>query len=358
MTVPVIAAIGTSVPPHSIAQAECREFARRLFGPAFKDIDRLLAVFESAQIEQRHFATPIEWFERSHSFAEKNHLYLEYGVELAANAIRNCLHQAGLTPQEVDHLVFVSSTGLATPSLDAHLFNVLGLRQDVKRTPIWGLGCAGGAAGLARGFDLATAHPNSRVIVCALELCSLTFLHGDRSKSNLIATSLFADGCAAVLLLGREAAQQHPELATGAPRVLRTQSTIWPDTLDIMGWDVQAEGLKVIFSKDIPLFVETKIRPQMESFLEACGLSRHDLSRLIAHPGGMKVLQAYQDALHVPDSTLRHAREILRTHGNMSSCTVFFVLARELEDSHQPGEHGLLLALGPGFSCEQVLLQW
>ncbi|MBL0386023.1 type III polyketide synthase [Tumebacillus sp. ITR2] len=355
---PVIAGIGTAVPEHLITQDQCREFARRLFGDAFRDIDRLLAVFESAQIERRHFATPMEWFEHPHSFADKNALYITHAVQLAESAISQCLQNANLAPEDIDHLVFVSSTGLATPSLDAHLFNALGLRPNLKRTPIWGLGCAGGTAGIARGYDFALAHPQEKVLVCALELCGLTFLHGDRSKSNLIATSLFADGCAAVLLLGDEAAKKHPALTEGAPRVLGSHSTIWPDTMDIMGWDVQEEGLKVIFSKDIPSIVESKIRPQIETFLHEKGLGRADLTRFIAHPGGMKVLQAYQEALQLPDEMLRHSRDILRTHGNMSSCTVLFVLAQELQDSHQPGEHGLVLSLGPGFSCEQVVLQW
>jgi alkylresorcinol/alkylpyrone synthase len=356
--VPVIASIGTAVPPHKITQSQCRDFARRVFGDTFRDIDRLLAVFESAQIENRHFAAPIEWFDHPHSFADKNRLYIETAVTLAAAAIRTCLSQAGLEPEDVDHLVFVSSTGLATPSLDAHLFNELGLRSNLKRTPIWGLGCAGGATGLARGFDLARAHPQEKIVVCALELCGLTFLHADRSKSNLIATSLFADGCAAVLLLGADAVQKHPGLAEGAPHVLASRSTIWPDTLDVMGWDVQEAGLKVVFSKDIPTLVESKIRPEIETFLQEQGLSRADMQRFVAHPGGMKVLQAYQDALDLPSERLDHSRDVLRTHGNMSSCTVLFVLARELQDAHPPGEHGLLLALGPGFSCEQVLLRW
>ncbi|PWK13376.1 type III polyketide synthase [Tumebacillus permanentifrigoris] len=355
---PVIAAIGTAVPPHTIAQTEVRDFARTLFGDAFRDIDRLLTVFASAQIEKRHLAAPIEWYTQDHSFADKNRLYIEQGVTLATTAIHNCLDQAGLQPEDIDHLVFVSSTGLATPSLDAHLFNALGLSPNLKRTPIWGLGCAGGAAGLARGFDLALAHPDSKVVVCALELCSLTFLRADRSKSNLIATSLFADGCAAMLVLGTEAAKRHPSLVAGAPRVLASRSTIWPETLDVMGWELQEAGLKVIFSKDIPSIVESKIRPQIETFLQESGLDRADMKRFIAHPGGMKVLQAYQEALDLPDDLLRHSRDVLRTHGNMSSCTVLFALARELQDAHQAGEHGLLLALGPGFSCEQVLLRW
>lgn len=352
---PVIASVGTARPPHRIEQEQSREFARKLFGDSFRDIDRLLQVFASANVSTRYFCTPLDWFGQPHSFAEKNALYIENAVRLGTEAVQKCLSQANLTPEDVDYLVFVSSTGVATPSIDAHLFNALGMRPDVKRVPLWGLGCAGGAAGLARGFDLAKAHPEARVVVCCLELCGLTFLFNDRSKSNLIATSLFADGAAAVLVMGKEAAA---ERNVQGPRVLDSRSTIWPDSLDVMGWDLQEEGLKVIFSKDIPSIVTTKIRPQVESFLADHALQLSDLSRIVAHPGGMKVLQAYEEALDMPPERLRHARDVLREHGNMSSCTVLYVLQRELAEAHRPGEQGLLLALGPGFSSEQVLLRW
>ncbi|TCP58317.1 15-methylpalmitoyl-4-hydroxy-2-pyrone synthase [Tumebacillus sp. BK434] len=352
---PVIRSVGTAVPEHIITQEQTRDFARNLFAESFRDIDRLLAVFESAQVEQRHFCTPLEWFATAPSWEEKNRLYLQHAVRLSCDAAAACLEKAGLAPHDVDAVVFVSSTGVATPSIDAYLFHELGLRSDIKRLPVWGLGCAGGASGLARGFDLAKAHPESHVLVIAAELCGLTFLNGDRSKSNLIATSLFADGAAAVLISGDEAAARSE--AQG-PEVLATRSTIWPDTLDVMGWDVRTDGLKVIFSKDIPTIVETKIRPVTAAFLENEGLALQDVRHYIAHPGGMKVLKAYDEALDLPPDALRHARDVLRTHGNMSSCTVLFVLARELQDPHHAGEHGLLFALGPGFSSEQVLLRW
>lgn len=352
---PVIVSVGTAVPSHLIEQKESREFAKQLFGDTFRDINRLLGVFESAQIEKRHFCTPLSWFGEAHSWQEKNALYIENAIPLASQAITTCLQRAGLAPLDIDYLVFVSSTGLSTPSLDAHLFNTLGLRQSIKRLPIWGLGCAGGAAGLSRGYDLAKAHPGTKVVVCALELCGLTFLHGDRSKSNLIATSLFADGCAAVLLYGDDVAT---ETKTTGPRILDTRSTIWKNSIDVMGWDVQNDGLKVIFSKDIPTLVQNEIRPVIDEFLGDLHLTRDDITRFVAHPGGMKVLQAYEEAFNLPPSMLRHARDVLREHGNMSSGTVLFVLERELQEQHTAGEHGLLLALGPGFSCEQVMLQW
>lgn len=352
---PIILSAGTAVPPHQVDANTSREFARNLFAESFRDIERLLAIFESAQVDKRHFCAPPSWFETPHSFAEKNELYIEHGVMLSAEAIRSCLSQAGLKPEDLDILVFVSTTGIATPSLDARLFNELGLRQDLKRIPIWGLGCAGGASGLARGMELARAYPDATIAVCCLELCGLTFLHNDRSKSNLIATSLFADGAAAVLIMGDQAAEKRQQQG---PRLLQSRSKIWPDSLDVMGWELEEEGLKVIFSKDIPSLVATQIRPEVEGLLSEVGLSLGNLDRFIAHPGGMKVLQAYEEALELRPEQLRHSRDVLRSYGNMSSCTVLFVLARELQETHQPGEYGLVLALGPGFSCEQVIVQW
>lgn len=352
---PVIASVGTAVPPYEITQEATREFARQMFAGVYRDIDRLLGVFESAQIESRRFCVPLDWFGTSHTFTAKNTLYIENAILLAIESIQNALRPLGLSPQDVDHLVFVSSTGISTPSIDAHVFNRLQMRSDLKRTPIWGLGCAGGAAGLARGFDLAAAHPEEIVVVVALELCGLTFLHADRSKSNLIATSLFGDGAAAIVLLGSIAASHRK--VKGA-EVLASQSTIWPDTLDIMGWDVNDEGLGVIFSRDIPSLVEARIQPEVERLFSRCGVPISDLKRLTAHPGGSKVLTAYEQALGLPKEAFRHSRDVLRDHGNMSSCTVLFVLERELQETHETGEPGLVMALGPGFACEQVLLRW
>jgi alkylresorcinol/alkylpyrone synthase len=352
---PVIVSVGTAVPPYEIVQETSREFARHMFGEVYRDIDRLLCVFESAQIRSRRFCVPIEWFGEPHRWDEKNNLYIENAIRLAIEAIERCLHPHGLTPQDVDHLVFVSSTGICTPSIDAHVFNRLQMRTDLKRTPIWGLGCAGGAVGLARGFDLAAACPNELIVVCALELCGLTFLHADRSKSNLIATSLFGDGAAAVLVAGGKVAKQRGWIG---PQVLGSQSTIWPDTLDVMGWDVRDEGLGVIFSRDIPSLVVANVRPEVERFFMRYAISLPSLRRLTAHPGGAKVLTAYEQALDLPPDALRHSRDVLNDHGNMSSCTVLFVLERELREEHEPDEPGLVMALGPGFACEQVLLRW
>lgn len=352
---PVIASVGTAVPPHRVIQQDSQEFAQAFFKGHFKDIERLLGVFAAAEIESRHFCVPREWFGEYHSWEEKSALYLENAIALGATAIKKCLEKSGLNPGDIDILLFISSTGIATPSIDAYLFNLLKMSPGLVRLPLWGLGCAGGVAGIARSLELARARPDSRILACCVELCGLAFMYNDRSKSNLIATSLFADGAAAVLTYGDEAAAK---AGLKGPKILGSQSTLFPDTLDVMGWDVRNDGLMVVFSKDIPQIVAEKVRPRVLSFLEENDLSLSGISRVTAHPGGVKVLKAYEKSLSLPHEVFEHAYHILRHYGNMSSCTVLFVLERELSQDHREGEYGLMLSLGPGFSCEQVLLQW
>jgi alkylresorcinol/alkylpyrone synthase len=353
---PRLIALATAVPPHVLRQGDVARFAAHLFPETLGNRERLLEMFEHTDIEQRHMCVPLDWFASAHDFAEKNDLYVENAVRLGAEVARRVLSEAGLEPSDVDHLVFVSSTGLATPSVDARLANTLGMREDLKRTPIWGLGCAGGAVGLSRAGDFARADQNARVLLIALELCSLTFQHDDLSKRNLVATSLFADGAAAALVIGVDAAWRRnggpPPLELGA-----SFSMLWRDTLDVMGWDVDGEGLHVVFSRDIPTIVHEKVRPSLDRFLTECGLHLDGLDHLVAHPGGAKVLRAYSDALALPPAAFEHAREVLRDYGNMSSPSCLFVLERfrRARDIAQ-GDHALVTALGPGFSAEYVLL--
>ena len=351
---PRLAAVATALPDHVVSQAEARRFAEVLFGPSMPPEERrLLAVFENAGIEQRRVCMPLEWYGSPHHFGESNALYVEHAERLAAQAIGATLERAGLTPADVDHLVFVSSTGIATPSLDARLANRLGFRGDFRRTPIWGLGCAGGAAGLARARDFALADPGACVLLVAVELCSLTFQHADLTRRNLVAASLFSDGAAAAIVMGAETERN------GAPlELVASRSTLWPETLDVMGWEVDQAGLHVVFSRDIPTVVREWVRPNLETFLAECGLALADVPHLVSHPGGPKVLAAYAEALGLPAAAFRHARDVLRDCGNMSSPTCLFVLERFLERGEiGPGEPAVLTALGPGFSSELVLLR-
>ncbi|GED15255.1 type III polyketide synthase [Aneurinibacillus migulanus] len=348
-----ITAVGTSVPPHVLKQDEIREFARHLFGDSFRDIDRLLPIFHNGQVETRHFCVPLEWFGEKHMFSEKNDLFQEWATRLGVEAAKDCLEQAGKNVADIDHILFVSTTGISTPSIDSRIMNELGMNPHTKRTPIWGLGCAGGAAGLSRAADYVTAYPGKRVLLIAVECCGLTFQCEDKSKSNLVATSLFADGAAAVLIEGETVVQENRKQI----QVIDTMSTLWPDTRDVMGWDINENGLKVIFSRDIPTLVDQLLGPNMAEFLERHGMTGHDIRHFIAHPGGKKVIEAYAEVLGVELFYFSHALDILRRFGNMSSVTVLFVLQAFLKQGITPGEYGIVTALGPGFSSEMLLVK-
>jgi len=359
--VPRLIALATAAPEPLVPQARIRELVERLFegGPAGHS--RLLQVFDHSGIETRSVCMPLEWYTQPRTFAQQNALYVEHALRLGASAASRALAAAGLPASAVDHVVFVSTTGLATPSLDARISLALGCRPDCRRTPVWGLGCAGGAAGVARARDLALADPASVVLLVAVELCSLTFRHADRDKRNLVATSLFSDGAAAAVITGAVARSGGTSPGTRPKRALElvgSGSTLWPDTLDVMGWEVSSEGLHVVFSRDIPTIARERVKPFLEQFLARQGLTLADVTHMVAHPGGAKVLEAYASSLGWPEAGLAHARTELRVHGNMSSPSCLFVLERFLEAGDiGEGEFALLLALGPGFSAESVLLR-
>jgi len=360
-TAPRLVALATAVPEPLVPQVRIRALVEQLFdgGPAGKG--RLLQVFDHSGIETRSVCMPLEWYIEPRTFAEQNALYVEHALRLGVSAASRALEAAGVAPANVDHVVFVSTTGLATPSLDARISLALGCRPECRRTPVWGLGCAGGAAGLARSRDLALADPGAVVLLVAVELCSLTFRHADRDKRNLIATSLFSDGAAAAVVAGATAparAARTGERARRSLELLASASTLWPGTLDVMGWEVTGEGLHVVFSRDIPSIARERVRPFLEGFLARERLGLTDVAHVVAHPGGAKVLEAYADSLGLPEAGLAHARAELRAHGNMSSPSCLFVLERFLEAGDiRAGDHALLLALGPGFSAESVLLR-
>lgn len=352
---PTIAGVATALPEHKMKQEDVKSFAREIFGsrPA---IEKLLTVFDNSLIEERYFAPSMEWFQTAHTFGEVNDFYIEQAVALTSKAIGQFCDITGIGVAEFDAVIFISTTGLATPSIDAHLFNKLGFDRHIKRLPIWGLGCAGGAAGISRAFDHAKAYPKSKVLVLSLELCGLAFQPKDRDKSNIIATALFSDGAAACCVVGDEVplaltSQSHPV-------IVDTLSTIYPDTMDVMGWHISDDGFKVVLSRDIPTIVRSLVYDNIGELLQKNELSYADLSHYVAHPGGRKVLEAYSEALGITEADLQHSYGVLRDHGNMSSATVFFILKRFMERSLPTGSFGLLSALGPGFSSELVLLRW
>lgn len=353
-----ICAVGLGKPTYKISQNETMEFAKRLFSSSFPDIHRLLRVFENGEITSRYFVKDLDWYEQEHSFAEKNDAFIDESVELGKKAINDCLEQLeGIDYFDIDAIFMICTTGMATPSIEARIMNQLPLREDIKRIPIWGLGCAGGAAGLSRAYDYCLAHPKDKVIVLSIELCSLTFQKNDHSKSNLIGTSLFADGAACTLVVGNDC-ELLKNISFPLPTIIDTKSNLMKNSMDVMGWNIKNDGLHVVFSKDIPSIVESWLKPKIATFIQKYGLKLTDISQFIAHPGGKKVISAYEKSLNFPSSITEASREVLRQFGNMSSPTIHYVLKSIMEKNIQSGEWGLALALGPGFSSEQLLMRW
>lgn len=345
---PVIRAVSHAFPPHVVSQDEVRQAIDRLFAGKMPGLEPLLRVFDTSGVEARHLMMPLSWYLSAPSREERNRVYLEQGEELAFRAAADVLGRAGWQGWEIDHVIFVSSTGLATPTMDARLINRLGLPSSTTRLPLWGLGCAGGAAGLARARDYCLAHPEARVLLVALECCSLTFMPGDRSRKNLVAAAIFGDGAAAALVAGDETGE-------GGIRITATASKLFPDSYDLMGWEFAEEGMRLVLSPRLPLAVRELLPDLVDDFLAEEGLSRRDLGFYVTHPGGAKVLEAYREALELPAERLSLAREVLRRYGNISSASVLVVLERWL-DERREGGYGLLSAFGPGFSAEMSLL--
>ncbi|PSL47028.1 15-methylpalmitoyl-4-hydroxy-2-pyrone synthase [Salsuginibacillus halophilus] len=344
---PKIQAAARALPAHHIDQTEVSELVRMLFAEAYPDIDRLLSVFASGGIEERQFAEPLEWHRRQHSFAERNDAYIRHAVDLGVRAVEDCLSYAeGVDKHDIDAVIFVSSTGIATPTVDAKLINALDFPKTCSRLPLWGLGCAGGAAGLRRAHDYCLAYPSAHVLVVCVELCSLTFQAKDHSKSNLIGTSLFGDGAACVLVSGEDTAEGSGWYTkAGGGEMLH-------DAEDVMGWDVVDDGLKVIFSRDIPSLVKSWFQPALTSFLNDIEAEITTETALVLHPGGRKVIEAYEKALGTGPEATSYSREVLRRHGNMSSPTVLYVLEDVMNDDALTADTALIAALGPGFSAD------
>ncbi|BAB04336.1 type III polyketide synthase [Halalkalibacterium halodurans] len=358
-----IVSVSSYPPPYLLKQETTTEFAKELFQEDFRDIERLLKSFSNGQIEERQFAVPLDWFRQDHSLQEKNDTYIKLATMFSVEVVRQCLQsnvflKKPVAEEEIDTIVFVSSSGMATPSIEARMMNELPFSPHTKRVPMWGLGCAGGAAGMSRAYEYCRAFPRANVLVVCVELCSLTFQRQDRTKSNLIGASLFSDGVACALVSGDESDVLGRMKMPTRPLILGSSSTLMPDSEQVMGWDVKDTGLHVVFSRDIPNIIRHWLRPNVERFLETYRLSLEQIEAFIAHPGGRKVLEAYEEALSFSDEMTEYSRDILRHHGNMSSPTVLYVLEKFMKDTRDPGQYGLMAALGPGFCSELVLMQW
>ncbi len=347
---PSIIVVSTIDFPYRVPQRAVRDLSKQVFASSFLDIGRMLSVFENTRIEFRNLCEPLGWYLRDHTFEEQNREYIRLALDYSVRAAEGCLSAAGLSKKRITDLVFVSTTGLATPGLDALIVNKMRLNQHVRHMSLFGLGCAGGVSGLAKACALAKADPGAVVLLVAVELCSLTFLRHDASKSNFIGSCLFADGAVACLILGD--GQRHT--AGHGADFVAAESRLYYDTLEIMGWDFTDSGFKVLFSPGIPTLIEANARKDVIGFLAKHGLTLAEIRNFIFHPGGKKVLSAYEAALALDGDSLRTTREVMRDYGNMSSATVLYVLERMMRGC-EPG-YGLMMAMGPGFSSEMVLL--
>ena len=345
---PFIASVSKIDLPNKIKQSEVKDQARAMFAENFPQVDRLIHAFDNTEIVTRNLCRPMHYYGEPNSFEQRNNDYISSSLEYSVQAIEECIIKAGINKENITDLIFVSTTGLATPSLDALIINKLRLNPHINRMPVWGLGCAGGVSGMAKANVLAKANPGAVVLLVAVELCSLTLIKNDYSKSNFIGSSLFSDGIAACIVKG-------DDHGTGEEiTFVAASSKLYYDSLEVMGWDFQDTGFKVLFSKDIPAFINEHIKNDIVNFLAGQKLVLSDIKNFIFHPGGKKVLDAYTDALQAEGDFLKNTREVMNANGNMSSVTVLYVLEKFISEGFADG-YGLMLAMGPGFSSEMVL---
>ena len=339
-------AVETALPTHRFDQATARSMARDLFARRIEGYDRLESVFAGSSVEQRWLVKEPAWYLTNTGWAARMAAYLDTALDLLEQVAVRTLRAAGISPDQIDHVVTVSTTGIATPSLDAHLLERLGLRPTVSRTPVFGWGCAGGVLGLGRAGALARAAPGSLVLLLAVETCSLAF-RPDPDPVTVVGLSLFGDGAAgAVLRVGDDGV---------GPSLLASGEHCWPDTKALMGWRVEDPGLGLELGRSLPAFVLDALPPVVDRFLEPHGMGLGELSGVVLHPGGPKVIDAVRDGLGLTESAITPARSVLRSVGNLSSVTVFFVLREQLHAGL--GGPVLLTALGPGFTAGFVLLE-
>jgi alkylresorcinol/alkylpyrone synthase len=341
-----LVSLATAAPPHVMSQSDVAAAANQCFAGRYEDFERMARVFKSSGIRKRHAVRPIDWYLKPLGWPERTTAYLEGACQLFVDAATRALDAAELDAAQVDTIVTISSTGVATPGLEARVAGRMGFRADVERVPVFGLGCAGGVSGFSIASRLACSRPGSIVLLVAVEVCTLAFRLDELTKANMVATALFGDGAAACVLKAYEG---------GVATVEMGGQHTWPDTLDIMGWRIDPQGFGVIFDRAIPPFAQQHIAPAVAGILAKGGLALEGVDRFACHPGGAKVIAALERALSLEQGSLDHERAVLADYGNMSSPTVLFVLDRILRAGLP--SRTLLTAMGPGFTSSCVSLK-
>jgi alkylresorcinol/alkylpyrone synthase len=353
-TYPSVVGCATALPAHYYTQDQLLDSLESLWGKRHFNVARLRQFHHNLQITGRHLAKPQEFYFQSADFGERNQAFIDVGLDLAQKCVTQVLEEHQIECSEISHIFFTTVTGLAVPSLEARLMNRMPFSVHTKRTPMFGLGCLAGAAGLARAADYLRGAPTEAVILLSVELCSLTLQSDDLSVPNLISSGLFGDGAAAVLMVGA----QHRLAQNPGAKVITSQSVFFPNSEYVMGWEIGASGFKVVLSSEVPHYAETQLAPALQKFLTDHNLGLRDVACWVAHPGGPKVIEALARALDVDSAAFDLTKKSLAQVGNLSSASVLFVLKEALKKQVAPGSHGILLAMGPAFCSEIVLLKW
>lgn len=350
-----IVAAASAFPSYYYSQEEIAAAMQKLWMDRPSSLERLASFHQNMQIRGRYLALPLEEYVQPTGFKERNDTWIRIALELGEKAICHLLDESNVPAEEINQIAFTTITGIAAPSIDARLMNCIPFSPNLKRMPLFGLGCMGGASGIARLADYLVGHPSEAALLLSVELCSLTIQHNDLSAENMVSTGLFGDGSAAVLMVG----PQHPLAEHSQPRVVATRSVFFPNTEYIMGWEMRETGFKVVLDSDVVEIVKTRLGSSIDDFLNQHGLDTSQIDIWLVHPGGARIIQAMESALSLQNGTLDRSRENLASVGNLSSAAVLVMLEKLLqEDSPPRGTYGLLMAMGPAFNAELVLLEW
>lgn len=347
-----IASAASAFPKHYYSQKFLLEKLQEYWGDRLRNPQMLARLHRNVAVEGRHLAMPPEKYYEIDTWGKANDVWIEVAQELGEQALCRALHHAGLEPSQLGALLFTSVTGISSPSIDALLINRMGLSQNIRRVPIFGLGCVAGAAGIARAADYVRAYPSQAAALVSVELCSLTIQRDDLSVANLISSGLFADGSAAVIVTG-------DDVPANGPEIVATRSVFYPDTEAMMGWRITEKGFRITLSPEVPILIRENLGRDVDAFLSDHGRRRSDIGSWVLHTGGPKVLEATAAALDLHDGQLDASWDCLKKVGNLSSASVLVVLEDVMRNRRpEPGTLGILAAMGPGFCSELVLLEW